>query len=515
MKHQTQINLWDRRIRAGETSAVKKELFSLRDAKVARAELLTMARLARRVDLAALGLKWLNPVVRASRKTTATATVEEKAEYAICLTNVGAYSEALILLDSLKNTSPAVLLARTFALVSHWNYAETIPLMERYVESPGLSPYEALVGKANLAAALVFEKRGSEASRLVNELIIQTESDFPFLHGKILELGAQNAIAEHAWGEARRYLDRAEQFLGVTEGLDSFFLRKWRAILTVLESPPTTRTIEDLSRVREEARARRHWETVRQCDAYVALATQDEALALHVFCGTPHESFRNRMRRDFPFELQLPDEYPLPLGRNPGDSPALRTLCANEKRGLKGGQALHRMLLSIAQDFYHPPRLPTLHTLLFPQEYFNPASSPGRVHQLVRRLRRWIESRRLPLKIREEDRTYRLEATRPCRLVVPLRPSKTRSDHLTEILRARFGPREFGAASAAKHLGISRRATVSLLKEAVEHNGLRKAGNGARTRYAFSSENAHGLEADRSAHEAVGYSGRKPSGGRL
>src|SRR5579885_2565772 len=85
-------------VRAGNLSEARRRLRDVRPKGIPRREALAYANLARRLDLAALSLEILNPIVRADGRRRSSvmppATAEEKIEYAASLRKQGAVGEA-------------------------------------------------------------------------------------------------------------------------------------------------------------------------------------------------------------------------------------------------------------------------------------------------------------------------------------------------------------------------------------------------------------------------------------
>ncbi len=86
---------FDKQIRAGQGKTVRKILESTPKKKIPRAQLAQWAWLAWRVGAPDLGIAWLNGIVRPKARSPVAATPRERAEYAACLTRLGALGEAL------------------------------------------------------------------------------------------------------------------------------------------------------------------------------------------------------------------------------------------------------------------------------------------------------------------------------------------------------------------------------------------------------------------------------------
>lgn len=472
----------DRSIREGHSKEAQKEILLLTSRKVPRDLVVPVAALARRCGLPAVGIRLLNPIVRPHPKAPMVATPEETAEYAECLTKIGASDEATRLLADLDPAKfPQVLLFRASALISQWSYAESIPLLQRYVKLPQLDPYSRQVGKVNLAAALVYERKFPKATMLLRELIYESSlRHWGLLLGNALELGAQNFVLQRKWPDAQKCLAKAESLLKDSDSLDEFFVRKWKAIVHFEKATAKKKPLGLLVEVRDEAKARGHWETMRQCDRFLSLATDDEGLLLHLYFGTPYESYRKRLLQDFGSRVKIPAAY---VWRIKGLAvPLLPDLLGGEK-GVKVGQLLHRVLSALASDFYRPIRVATLYSRIYPGEYFNPVSSPARVHEGVKRLRQWFKGHRIPLAIEEKAGAYFLQAKAPCGLTVHHWETQQRHRVVIEKLRLKFSNQTFSIRDACRWLKSPARTTLRLLEEAIAAGQLQRVGRGRSTKY--------------------------------
>jgi hypothetical protein len=484
----TVIDQW---IRSGQGNRARHLLHRLAgkaaNTKIPRAQTAPLAALARRANLPLLGLRLLNPLVRETGHRRPDASVREKAEYAGCLTHLGAAAEAIEILETLDSKAlPSVLLFRSFAHISRWEYAESIPFLTRYVHTDSLSPYQHLVGQLNLADAFVQVGKYLKAGVLLQDLIHQASVQKHYnLAGKAMEIAAQKFLFQSKWAPAEQLLDRAERLLSETESLDLFFVRKWKAVLALRRDGATAR----LATVRAEALELRHWETVRDCDRFSAVYRQDEGLFHHLYFGTPFPPFRDRLIRDFGSTEPAPSYLWKLKG---GTGPRIEiNLIAAECRGLrhafKYAQIEHKLLQILARDFYRPVPLATFHSLLYPGEYFSPVSSAARVYNSLKRLRYWIRKSGAPLVVREQGGHYRLEASRPCDVRVCLQevlPAKTQS---LERLRSVWGKRDFSKDDVVQALGISSRTAQRLIGSAENEGRITRAGIGPSTRFSFTA----------------------------
>ena len=447
----------DALIRDGRGSLARPEIRRHSQKKLPRDSVVRLANLAWRANLPHAGLRLLHSIVRPGPRIPVTASGEEKAEYANCLTKVGAPEEALALLKELEGkVLPKAWLYEAAAHMSQWNYTAAIPLLERYSRSRGTSEYHQLVGKTNLLAALVHERMGPRALILIRELLYKTSmGKWRLLHAIVLELAAVHFIMKKQFRQARDYLGQAKFLMKDSQAIQELFVRKWGAIADVLEKPSAT-SLSNLRKIREEAIARNHWETLRDCDRFEVIATHNGRLFLHLYIGTPFEGFRKWLVHDFGKPVEIPERYLLHLG---GTKPKARVLSLldgdiqSQTSALKVGNLLHRLIKSLAVDFYRPSRLTTLHYRLYPDEYFNPVSSPTRIYYAIHSLRSWFKEARLPLRVEEIGGAYRLASVKPSALEVPTSTrAQTKNSAVLDRIRSRWPADDFSAAEAGEFL---------------------------------------------------------------
>jgi hypothetical protein len=253
-------------------------------------------------------------------------------------------------------------------------------------------------------------------------------------------------VVRGRWKDAERYLSEAEAALGESGGLDELFVQKWRAVAQILQNP---REVNPLKKVRQRALQLKHWETVRDCDLFLCVARKDEALFRHLYFGTPWEEFRSRLVREFGAHPEVERSHEWNLSDR-ATAPVLEV--PFEKKGM----VLQKLFAVLCSDFYRPIRLATIHAKLFPSDYFNPLSSPTRIHQAMKRLRQHFKNLGVPLEILESQGAYRLTSKRPLKL--SLKVGSTVSDrvtHLLEELKAAFAGESFDVNGVARTLKIS------------------------------------------------------------
>lgn len=486
-------------IRIGRRNEAREVLLKLKPSQVSRAQSVSVANLARRAGLIEFGLKLMSPIIRPKIQIEAEASPEEKAAYSLLLLGIGASTEALELLESSDQNSPEVLLASAFSHITKWNYVAAAKLLEKYLSSD-LPEYQVAVAQVNLAASYVTSAQLEKATELLGRLLEKTsERGWTLLRKNSLELSAQVAIQRQDWAAADQLLVQATNDPTAGIYLDDLFVEKWKAIAEVLKRPNTPDSIARLSKIRSDAIASKHWETVRDCDYHQALARRDQALLNKVFYGSPHQRFRDRVETSAKSWASIPDTYVWQLQEKPS-SRIFDLYLASESGGesdgeatLKPGKSLHLALATLSSDFYRPFLIGSLHNAVFRGEYFNPDTSPNRIAFLLHRLREWLKENKIPVQIVTNKAGYMLTSNQPYAFCIRRPSEKTAASkaasemqHYHVMLeKVSLDPNAatFSAIEVSKTLDISERSARSFLSWALESHLVEKIGSGPRTRY--------------------------------
>lgn len=458
--------------RTGESRRVHHALSEIPNKEIPPKWRLPLANIARRGGLVLLGLRLLAPALKAEPSN------EELAEYGVLLQKNGSVREALNTLEKIDTTEiPEALLYRSFCLFTRWEYAAARPLLEKYVASPALGDYQRTIGMVNLASALLMVQDFSGSTKLLQELIeICSSANYARLEGNCHELLAQVHLQKSEWLNAEAELAKAEKLLANDFSLDHFFVRKWKAVISALRNQDR----EPLDCLREEALELKHWESVREADLFLVKLTGDEELFQRVYFGTPHQSYRDRLRIECP-KIEPREELILGSGDRVFD------LTLGELDGetvFKSGKKIHQLICMLFLDLYRPQRLAHLFAELFPEENFNAFSSPNRIHQLTRRAREAVAHEGLPLTIEENAGTYSasLQAGLMVRLTGERKVTSSEHAHLIR-LKLLYPDLQFSAREARMKLGVPLTTFNRVLKYGLESKLLSQHGNGPKTRY--------------------------------
>jgi tetratricopeptide (TPR) repeat protein len=468
-------------VRSGRAQFVAETVSNLELAKIPREFRLKFANLCRRANLLSLGLKILGPIARSE---TETASPAEIAEYAVLLQRTGAVREALRLLQSTDSREVhEIHLFQAFCHFNLWEYAAAIAPLRKYLECP-ISPYARLVGQVNLAASWVAAQQWEQAIELLEEnLELSRRLKAERLEGNSLELMAQVHVWQGQWDKAKARLEQAAGKFKGENTLDHLFVRKWQAICDALEGGSNAK----LMVFRQEALRFGDWETVREVDYFGLKVDFAQERFRHLLFGTPFPEYRRRIQTEFP---QNVGSFKYAFGRG-GPRTAFLDLTNGESSlpvALSSGQKTHQLLAVLLRDFYRPVKFGDLFAQLYPDEFYNPFTSPGRVNQLILRGRRWIEEAGIPAEISSTNGTFSIRLKDPFLFYIGLQmPAPAEFDKNECLYRKALETfpdrRIFSAAAACRNLDLSSSSFKRFARWALSQGRLERFGAGAGTSY--------------------------------
>jgi hypothetical protein len=463
-------------VRSGNLGEARRLLLAADAGKIPRRYACRVANLARRCGQFKIALRVLNPYVE--EKAGAGGNDLELAEYALTLGKLGAPAEALRVIRRVRPAAcPKQPFYEALILFSLWEYSQAIPLIGAYMRNCAGDSYEWAVAAANMVAALTFSERLHEAEELCRRI---TESsrrqNFKYLLSSCLELSAQIRIAARDFAGASARLEESAREMADPDSLPGYFIRKWQAVAEVSAAPGES-SIRRLAAARAEGLRREQWESVRDCDLYLAAATGDSALFLRVYFGTPNEKYRGNMLKLFTPEGGIPSAHTLffPADQETGNLLETREL---------GKQAL-KLFGIVAADIYRPARVAHLFFSVFEESHFNPISSPNRVHQAVHRANAQLRKTNAPVQLENLATGYRLNFSAPAGLIYETQARTLPAPVLK--LREKWPGGDFSAREAREHLGVSNGAINKILRGEIENGRMVVTGSGRFVKYRIAS----------------------------
>ncbi len=485
-------------IRKGDLRAAAEilRLFDLK--KLPRESVVAFANLARRAREPDLALMALRPYVRPSHNRPQKPKPQETLEYSIALIRLGALHEGLTLLEPVDGSAhPEKFLYTAFGKISQWEYSEAASLLERYLAADGVGDYQKVTAKVNLLSAYIFARRTADSRRLLQELLsITKEKDYALLRTNVLRMAIQFYHQENEWAEAASVVALCADTASDKRSLDYLLLEKWKLVIELEQKSSSAAMKPRLQDLRELARAVGSEESLRELDFYEGLYLGDLGLLQKVYFGTPYAFYREKIASSYAKrhgkKFEVPALYQQLLGVELA-APAAETLpylevatgrSSTSAEYLPSQQLLSGLLRLMSRDFYRPVTIYQIHDLLFKDEHFNPASTPGKIHQLAFRLNAWFESIDMPLRIDWAQNAYRHKALGPICLHISLQQDiSVEAEEDLKKLKAAFNTQVFSTAEVASVLGLSRRGAANVLASVKDAGLLEIIGAGPKTRY--------------------------------
>jgi hypothetical protein len=474
----------DELTKQGRRTAVMKELAKILKAGPAIGIRPALARIANRNQAYVLAMRIQQPIIRAHRENVAKASAETWNVYASSLMGIGALEEAEAALKFTKGL-PEALLTEAFVHFARWDYAKAIPFLERHGRSKQVAPYQKLVGRINLLAGHIAVGDIREARALAESLIpvLEAGENTKLLFGNSLELRAQLEMLEGNFAAALSSLDRSAEILQALPGRYLLYVNKWRAVAKLSLDPTDAEARAALAEVRQEAKLVRNWETIRDCDFHLARLTGDNVLLQRILLGTPYAGYRARVKSIFGIDVES-DKH---LEYNPAsqNQTPKRLIWQIEDQSCGSSWPL---VQAMTKDIYRPPRMGVVFSALYPGEYFDPFSSPGRVRNSIFRFNDIAAELKIPFRLRMRHGDFLFEG--PSEVGIGLE-RRARSVAPWQMELAKFktanGARSFTSSDLAEFLTMTPRSAVSLIEKAVAVRKLEKMGRGKNTRYIFFS----------------------------
>lgn len=467
--------------RNGQHVSARKLLKKISPKDIPREYSAAVGECAYRMNEFMFTLRILKPVLKPEHGES-TATEKEKMIYATSLFSIGAVNEAGDLLKSLNpEANPEVHLYRAHACFSKWKYEESIPHLQSYLKTFSEENYRHTIGQVNLAAALIAVMKLTKADALLTKIEQTCETHgYRLLLGNTFELRGQYFIAQGLFEQATIALEKAKAFLKDQKGIYLFFAEKWLAIARLHLNP--TNSAQAFANLRERATELKSWETLRELDLYQAIVEKKSELARKVVFGTRWKEYRERairlLRPHFPAEnfsysgkylwspevlgcsAAVVDAHPVIMGLN----------------GLPEQETLFAAYNLLTSDFYSPFNLGALFQEVYPNEYFDPYSTPERILRTLFRLKTWFRKNKLPLSVALKRGEFRIYAIAPVKLHLTHGAKPSRNIHSLEYVKKHFQHRAFSAGDVAAQLKLSRATSLKILKSGVDAGWLISSG---------------------------------------
>lgn len=456
----------DQRIRSAQGDKVKAELRRLNLKQVPRRHILALANLARRLNLSALVLRLIYPLMDPESASKPEASQQEQALYALALARLGAYQESSDIFEHLDGADKQIQIYRASALVSQWNYKKAHGIYRQLLRRRDLTESEVLIARINLVSCSIFLGN----YQLALELLVhfnEIKDSYPLLYGNSLELKAQAYFFTGDYERAEEFASQSIKFFGEGETDYSLFAKKW---LVMIQGMKTGQPPQDWEALRKTALEHRDFETCRDLDLLEACLRRDQSLFLKVYFGTSSVSYRQQALKRFRALTGLINKMPLAFATKPdvGTELDLETGSFNLQLDFESFTTLQlKLLRALSSDLYRPLLEGELFSVLYPDEKFDIYTSPHRLFQSVQNLRKTLLRQEVSLRIVFDKGCYSL-VSEAVSLRLKLRykrtsPSPSCLEKLKGWLLAR-GHRPFRRKDLEVELQISKNEAVKWLK---------------------------------------------------
>lgn len=459
-----------------EAMVLKHSRTSLKEA-----ERIHLARLARRANKVALGLRLLKPLVKGpSSEIRSNAPQSALAEFATCLILLGARKTALRVLQRLELDQPDNLFAWVSYYFSIQEFAQAAFYVKSLIENAN-DPYQRKIGELNLCACLIYSDKAGDFQEKLNSLkdYFQKNSHITLL-SNTFELEGQWHITQKRWEKAQLSLENARSVMGDENEIYDFFIEKWMTIVKMhtedvvfKEILPLIRRCNELGEYHSLRDICRHWAEVKG----------DKTLMEKVYFGTSCKSYRENLIKENPDLAQT--------GSLAWNGSLFQHQWENELhfKSTDGTSSFSKLQLRIIEsltgDFFEAKSVGALFESIFPGEYFDPEYSLAKTYKAIQRLNQKFKKRGVPVHVESKKNKYRLfvDDGWMIRVFNPMVFENNDLSHQECQLLSLFSGQPFRRQDVEKSFGISRSSAGRWLKDLQDKNLVIKIGESSGSFY--------------------------------
>ncbi len=497
-KMKSLYNEFDQMIKRGESSQVFNLCKSINSSEIPRNLLVEFAEIARRIGQPQLMIRWLRPIVRSEKPAHPPVSIMELTTYTQGLIRLGGFNEAQRMIETIlkhegektfEQFRGGIYFMQASLFVMQWKYKKAIPFFKKHRTLKSVEGYQKVVSTLNLIAAYSaigdFKKSIFEINRLEPKLIKNNATgQFTLILGNLNEVKSQVMFLLKNYSEALLCLDKANQLLKRADKRSLLYVAKWKTLIELAVSDSDNKIIylNQLREIQLQSKLISDYETVREIDFQYALFTKNIDMFLKVYWGSRQETYRKRILKIFTDELNLnPKEfiqksfnYPLfkqeEISRIVTKNFPTVDLLSNVRSKL-----VRKLFALLTREFYRPLRLIELFDELYPDEYFNPKSTPEKIHKLINYARIFITKNKYPIEIKNLKVGFQIVATQPCYLVI----QNSNVDSNNKKLEFKLSPelqtkREFTIDEFINYHSMPERTARNTLKKLIESKKIKK-----------------------------------------
>jgi tetratricopeptide (TPR) repeat protein len=473
---------------------------------ISRAYVVHLAQICIRLQKPLLALKFLHKYVSPTEATPTSLgpTDDEVLTYSRCLYQLGASDDSLSMLAQIDaNKNAEVYFIKACALMYAWRYDEAAAAFLKYSRSADLAEYRKAVVQLNICACKISQNNFDNIHTDLDKLIqLCEDKGYKLLTANALELYGQVYLFTGQTSQARDCLQRSiERLKESPNSIYSLYAKKWLAICNY-QLGDTVNGLKELGEVAAEARKLKHWNTIRDCEAFMAGLTGNYTHLIEVINNSAFLGFKKRICHFFRLDSVSLTTSICTLRASEKSDEAFYCLdLADQSKSLTLSlyqkPLLAKLLWALSRDTYQPANMSFLFKNLYPTELFNPFTSPHRVIRLLKRLDSWFKNNSVPLKVAFHKSEFSLKSSTNVKLyfnqnasIDVLNVQSTRSEKLIAILKQK----SCSAEKIARELNVSVATVLRLLGELKSTGCVLRLGSGRSTEYKYIAPNKRGVK---------------------
>lgn len=400
-------------------------------------------------------------------------------EFAASIRGLGLVNQSLNLLSRVSD-QPNKFLYCAYGLINKWDYKNAAIFLEKYIAQPNISEKQIIVAKLNLASCYVATLEFENALEIVAKIENLAREKYIQLYLNSQEIKGQIYIQQKRFSEAHQVLNYAREKSENEIGNTSLFIKKWHILLDCYEGKLAF-SDDKIFEFKKTIRTQKHWETLRDFDLHVGLAFKNNSLVNHVYFGSPHEAYKERIKK-----LSLLTFYPNYIWINQvGTNNQAYGFDSFEKiKSYPEGMLLHRLLLVLLSDFYRPWGVGRIFDSLFPQSIYDPFSSPKKIYRLIEKLKNVILEDNIPLELKATKQGYRLRPQGKCYVKIKDKMIfSSREDYFIYKWKSVIGERSLLRTDIQSYFNLQQGQAVLLINKMISEGFIKAVGKGRATKY--------------------------------
>ncbi|NQZ01278.1 MAG: hypothetical protein HRT45_11490 [Bdellovibrionales bacterium] len=475
--------------RSNQWTKFNSNMEQIRLQKFSANEIVSLAVMARRAYKLSMALRLLKPFVQdANGLIDPAADTRALAEYATCLTMLGARKSAYRVLSNLNLNTPENIFSWVTFFFSQSSYDKAIPHLHDYIGRLD-DEYKIRIGELNLCACYVATGQVDRAQSMLPDLKEYfKKNELKTLYSNSFELEAQTFIKQQQWGEAQSSLENAKTLSDTGNELYNLFIEKWSHIVKISLGQSTE---SDLNRFLSECYRLENSQSVRDILFHWSLQVNDQKMLQKVYFGTPFEDYRKVIKP----QVGILANADAVSWNNSFFDHSWESQLEVSKRGgqqVQFSKNEQRLMESLLEDFFEAKSVGTIFESLFPDEFLDPEFSLSKTYKVIQRLNKKFADSNLEFGVLNNKSRYRLFIPEGWMIAVP-NPDKC-SDLIKGSLgfdeaklTVTFAGKSFDRLDIEREFSLSRSSAVRWLRDLRERNIVHKIGSGPGSFYRVSA----------------------------